>query len=296
MTRSVFFSGRLGDMYMSRNMKVWEWSDFIFHLTSGREEKSLLKTVNEITDSVIQVKKKMYLSGNQDNSKIKRKSFMDLLLEHHFETQELSEEDIREEVNTFFAAGHETVALTLIWAMYLIGLNPDAQAKLYEEIERIFGKDRNRHVTESDLNDLKYLDCVIKETQRLFPTVPLIGRRLLEETNICGYTLPKGSNCIILIELLHKDKDVFPYPKKFDPDRFLPENLIKIPESAYIPFSAGPRNCIGQKFGLMEIKTIFSFILRNYTIESLDSRDNVLPIPQFSLHPSIPIRIRLRTR
>ncbi|GFQ78516.1 cytochrome P450 4V2, partial [Trichonephila clavata] len=134
------------------------------------------------------------------------------------------------------------------------------------------------------------------ETQRLYPPVPIIGRRLLEDTNICGYTLPKDSNCLILIEFLHKDKDVFPDPEKFDPDRFLPENSIKIPECGYIPFSAGPRNCIGQKFSIMEMKTIVSFILRNYTIESLDSRDKVLPIAHFTLHPSIPIRIRLRTR
>ncbi|GFR10032.1 cytochrome P450 4V2, partial [Trichonephila clavata] len=140
--------------------------------------------------------------------------------------------------------GHETIALTITWALYLIGLHPDVQAKLYEETERIFGNNMDRDVTESDLNDLRYLDCVLKETQRLYPPVPIIGRRLLEDTNICGYTLPKDSNCLILIEFLHKDKDVFPDPEKFDPDRFLPENSIKIPECGYIPFSAGPRNCI----------------------------------------------------
>ncbi|GFY45862.1 probable cytochrome P450 4d20 [Trichonephila inaurata madagascariensis] len=121
--------------------------------------------------------------------------------------------------------GHETIALTIKWALYAIGLHPDVQAKLYEEIERIFGKDRNRHVTESDLNDLKYLECVLKETQRLFPPVPLIGRRLLQDTNIC------------------------------------------------------------QKFSMMEMKTIVSFILRNYTIESLDSRDKVFFPCAFYFHP-----------
>ncbi|GFQ76075.1 cytochrome P450 4c3 [Trichonephila clavata] len=95
---------RLADMYMSRNIKFWEWPDFIFDLTSGKQSKTLLRTVRETTNSVIQEKKKLYLSGNQGNCKAKRKAFMDLLLELHFESQELSEEDIRDEVNTFFAA------------------------------------------------------------------------------------------------------------------------------------------------------------------------------------------------
>ncbi|PRD24636.1 UNVERIFIED_CONTAM: Cyp4g1 [Trichonephila clavipes] len=115
------------------------------------------------------------------------------------------------------------------------------------------------------------------ETQRLFPPVPLIGRRLLEDTDIYsfsssyyynsfffftgGYTLPKDSNCIILIELLHKDEDVFPDPEKFDPDRFLPENSIKIPECAYIPFSTGPRNCIGNEIdGNRKINIVLTFV------------------------------------
>ncbi|GFR21835.1 cytochrome P450 4V2 [Trichonephila clavata] len=136
--------------------------------------------------------------------------------------------------------GHETIALTITWALYLIGLHPDVQAKLYEETERVFGKDRNRYVTERDLNDLKYLDCVLKLVQHL----QSMGFYLeLVSSILGGYTLPKDSHFHILIEFLHKDKDVFP-----DPDRFLPENSIKIPECAYMPFSVGPRNCIGVFF------------------------------------------------
>ncbi|GFU03020.1 cytochrome P450 4c3 [Nephila pilipes] len=237
-----------------------------------------------------------YLHGNKDSTKVKRKALMELLLELHFEAQELREEDICEEVNTFVSAGHETVSLSTTWALYLIGIYPDIQEKIHEELDRIFGTDTERDVTESDLNDLKYLNCVLKETNRLYAVAPIIGRLVKEDMNICGFKVPKGTTCLVSIYFLHRDKDVFPDPEEFDPDRFLPEHSVKIPEYGYIPFSAGPRNCIGQKFAVMEMKTIISSILRNYTIESLDSRDKVLPEMQVTLQPSIPIRVRIRSK
>ncbi|GFS32396.1 cytochrome P450 4V2 [Nephila pilipes] len=286
---------KLSHLEMARLVKFWEWNDFLFDFTSGREVKRLVKLLQDVTKSVIQEKKKQYLKGNKNDTG-KRKAFMDLLLELHLETKELSEEDITEEVNTFVTAGHETIATTITWALYFIGLYPDVQAKVHEELDAIFGDDVNTDVTENDLKYMKYLDCVLKETNRLYSVVPLIGRDLKEDANICGYTIPKNSTCIVLIYFLHRDKDVFPDPEKFDPDRFLPENFAKIPDYGYIPFSAGPRNCIGKNFANMEMKTIVSSILRNFTIESLDSRDKVLPIMEITLHPSIPIRMRIKPR
>ncbi|GFR08846.1 cytochrome P450 4V2 [Trichonephila clavata] len=286
---------RLLDICMTRVLKFWEWSDFIFDMTSGREAKRHIKLIDDFIKSSIKEKKKEYLSGNK-NDKRKRKTFMNLLLELHFETQELSEEDLWAEVKTLISAGYETVSDTMTWALYLIGLHPDVQEKIHEELDRIFGSDVDQHVTESDLNDLKYLDCVLKETQRIYSAAPIIGREIKEDANICGYPIPKGSTCAILLYFLHRDKEVFPDPEKFHPDRFLPENAINIPEFGFIPFSGGPRNCIGQKFAVMEMKTIMASILRNYSVESLDSRDKVLPIMKITLHPSIPIRIRIKPR
>ncbi|PRD32972.1 UNVERIFIED_CONTAM: Cyp4c3 [Trichonephila clavipes] len=143
--------------------------------------------------------------------------------------------------------GYESVSVTITWALFLVGLHPDVQEKIHEELDRTFGSDLDRFVTENDLNDFKYLDCVLKESQRLYSAVPMITRNLQEDSNICGCSIPKGSTCIVLFYFLHKDKEVFPDPEKFDPDRFLPENAVNIPECGFIPFSAGPRNCIGNK-------------------------------------------------
>ncbi|GFS92416.1 cytochrome P450 4V2, partial [Nephila pilipes] len=95
---------KLTDIFMGRIIKFWEWPNFIYDLTTGKEQKSHQKIFHDFTKSVIQEKKMQYSSGNKENATGKRKAFMDLLLEHYFETQELSEEDICEEVNTFISA------------------------------------------------------------------------------------------------------------------------------------------------------------------------------------------------
>ncbi|GFV68348.1 cytochrome P450 4V2 [Trichonephila clavipes] len=162
---------RLLDIYMTRVLKFWEWSDFIFDMTSGRETRRLTKLINDFIKSEIKEKMKEYLSGNKDDRR-KRKTFMNLLLELHFETQELSEEDLCNEVKTHISAGYETVSDTMTWALYLIGLYPDVQEKIHEELDRIFGSDVDRCVTENDLNELKYLDCVLKAFETIFAPDP----------------------------------------------------------------------------------------------------------------------------
>ncbi|GBM28366.1 Cytochrome P450 4c3 [Araneus ventricosus] len=266
------------------------------------KKKATIKVFAEIhiyfhySSQIIQDKKKRYLSGQRDQDNRKRKALLDLLLDRHMEAGELSEEDIREEVDTFALAGHETVSAAIAWALYLIGLHSDVQTKLHKEMDKVFGDDKKQPASERDLSDLQYLDCVLKETNRLYPTAPLFGREIQEDTNICGHIIPNGTSCAIATYFLHRDEEVFPDPERFDPERFSPENCLKIPEYAYIPFSAGPRNCIGQRFAMMEIKVVISSILRNFSIESLDTRDKVKPLIFITLHPSPPIRIRIRPR
>ncbi|CAL1283597.1 unnamed protein product, partial [Larinioides sclopetarius] len=142
--------------------------------------------------------------------------------------------------------GHETIATSASWALYLIGLHPDVQAKIHEEIDEVFGNDMKRPLTEIDMQSLQYLDCILKETARIYPAVPVIARQATEDSNICGYVIPKGATCVVFLYFLNRDEDVFPEPEKFDPDRFLSENSVNIPEYGYIPFSAGARNCIGE--------------------------------------------------
>ncbi|GFR19104.1 cytochrome P450 4c3, partial [Trichonephila clavata] len=134
---------------------------------------------------VIKEKKKKLLSGEKNvNEKRKRKALMDVLLEHHIQMKDLTEEDIREEIDTFAFEGHDTTATGICWALCNIGLNKDVQEKIQEELDRIFGDDTERPVNTEDLKDMVYLDRVLKESQRLYPSVPVIARRISEDTNI----------------------------------------------------------------------------------------------------------------
>ncbi|KAK7872277.1 hypothetical protein R5R35_012123 [Gryllus longicercus] len=161
--------------------------------------------------------------------------------------------------------GHDTTASGISFCLWLLGSHLDIQTKAYNELKDIFG-DSNRKATYRDLQEMKYLECVIKETLRLYPSVPLFGRELDEDVKVDELNLPAGTNVVFLTYFLHRDSDVYPNPEKFDPNRFQPDNIEKRHPFAFLPFSAGPRNCIGQKFAMLEMKAIISDILRNYKV------------------------------
>ncbi|XP_042895835.1 cytochrome P450 4V2 isoform X2 [Parasteatoda tepidariorum] len=286
----------VSDELTKRITSVISWYDFTFFLTKGRSIRKDLTLLHSFTMSVIQERKKDMLRGEIEGRDRKRKPLMDLLLQHHIETKELTEKDIREEVDTFAFEGHDTTSLAMTWALYFIGLYKDVQAKIHEELDQIFGDDKERPVTAEDLKYLKYLECVLKESLRLNPSVPVIGRKADKDMAICGYPIPKGASLIICPYMMHRNEEFFPNPEVFDPDRFTPENSAHRHPYAYIPFSAGSRNCIGQRFAMIEEKIVVANILRNYSLESLDPRDKVLSTLELILRPLEEVRIKLRRR
>ncbi|GFY45664.1 cytochrome P450 4V2 [Trichonephila inaurata madagascariensis] len=261
-----------------------------------REGYPYLQLYLDLARSAFNKRKKEYLCKNETEGNVKHKSLIDVLLKLHFESQEVSEEEAVKEIVTFIIAGYETISVSATWALFLIGHHPDVQEKIHEELDNVFAEDNDIYATEEDLNQLIYLNSVLMESSRIYTTIPLFGRQANEDISICGHTIPKGASCFVASYFLHRDEKVFPDPEKFDPDRFSPENYAKIPDGAFVPFSAGPRNCIGKSFAWMELKTILSYILRNYTVESLDSRDKVIPEMKVDLTPSTAVRLRIRPR
>ncbi|KAL6446828.1 hypothetical protein ACFW04_001335 [Cataglyphis niger] len=207
--------------------------------------------------------------------KQKSKAFLDLLLDQNEKDDTpLTDDELRAQVDTFMFEGHDTTAVAIIWTLFLLGNNLEHQEKVHEELEEIF-KDSKTLASIKELSQLKYLDMIIKETLRLFPSVPIITRKLAENVKMGNYTFPKDTTIVLGISLTHRNPEVWSDPKKFDPDRFLPDNSKHRNPYAYIPFSAGPRNCIGQKFALLEEKAILTAILRKWRVKSVKTIDTI---------------------
>nr|QSD59141.1 CYP4C122 [Diaphanosoma celebensis]QST15031.1 CYP4C33-like protein 2 [Diaphanosoma celebensis] len=290
-----------------RQARPWLQPELLFQLSKyGAEQRKCLKILHDFTDKVIRERKLEHkerknrpvetVTDGDDIGSVKRRlAFLDLLIESSKDGQVLSDTDIREEVDTFMFEGHDTTAAAISWSLLMMGSYPKVQDKVQEELGRVFG-DSDRPASISDLNELKYLECCIKEALRLYPSVPIMGRRLTEDVTFHGYEVPKGTSVLLMTYVLHRDAKSFPDPEVYDPDRFLAENQHGRHPYAYVPFSAGPRNCIGQKFALLEEKVVLSSILRRFHVEAMDKRDELVLLGELILRPRDGIRLRLTPR
>ena len=171
----------------------------------------------------------------------------------------------------------------------------DIQVQVLEEILSVVGP--TKVPTYDDLQELRYTERCIKETLRLFPSVPFISRITGEEFRTrTGHTIPAETVIHVHIFDVHHNDKLYPDPLKFDPDRFLPENVSARHPFAYIPFSAGPRNCIGQRFALLELKAALCGILRNFRLEKVDDMYEVEFKADLVLRPIKDVKVKILAR
>lgn len=260
---------------MNRIYSPLLWPDFIFQRTKdGRQQKKDLEVLHSFTQSVIRDRMK---SINTDTKK--RMAFLDVLLAARtVDGEKLSFSGIQEEVDTFMFEGHDTTSAAMVWTLYLLGRHPDIQRKVQKEIDDVTDGDKTRPFTANDLSKLEYLEQVIKESLRVYPSVFVFARVTSEECVVDGYTIPKGTNLQVFSYNIHRNCNVWKDIEKFDPDRFSRANSVGRHPYSYIPFSAGPRNCIGQRFALMEEKVIIGQLLRHYDIHSTTKREELVRI------------------
>ncbi|CAD7091454.1 unnamed protein product [Hermetia illucens] len=237
----------------------------LYNLTSkGQYQKTLTTILHNFTDKVIGERRDQLLSNTKIN-KGSHMNFLDILLHASVGGKPLTNADIREEVDTFMFEGHDTTASGIAFTLYLLSRHTDVQEKVYQELKKVFGSKDEMEITKKKLIDLEYLEMVIKESLRILPPVPGIGRQLMEDTLIGGITVPAGVNLVLSIYRMQHDPDYYPNPEKFDPERFSSQSDNKR-TFAYIPFSAGGRNCIGQKFALLDLKTVIAKVIMNFKL------------------------------
>lgn len=168
--------------------------------------------------------------------------------------------------------------------LYNLAKYPEIQQKVFDEARHELGDDPEKTVTMQQLNNLSYLELVIKESLRLYPSVPIFGRKVNKNLTIGDVTIPEGTSVNISPFFNGRDPNIFPDPLKFDPSRFDVElNNEKNNPYAYVPFSAGPRNCIGQKFAMLEMKSAASKIIRNFELSISEENGKLVLLSELIL-------------
>ncbi|XP_069115441.1 cytochrome P450 4F12-like [Argopecten irradians] len=261
----------VSDLIIKRIMNPIHHYGFLYSLSdNGRKFKYACDTIHDHSNMLIGERRKLLEKEKPGSRNI---DFLDILLSaKDSDGCGLSEQEIRDEVDTFMFAGHDSTASTLSWCLYNLALHPEYQDQCREEVQREWGD--NTDLTWEDIHKLSFTFSCIKESQRLFPPVPNVSR--CAEKNITlpdGRIIPKGMRMAVSLFALHRNPDVWSNPEEFDPYRFSEENTKTNAGSGnFIPFSLGPRNCIGQAFATTQLKVVVPMIVRNFRLTLDPSR------------------------
>nr|APH81395.1 cytochrome P450 CYP4EB1 [Tigriopus kingsejongensis] len=290
-----------------RQRSPWLMPDVLFNLSSWKgQSDQYLRVLHGFTRSVIEQRREDMSAQSQNCSQIQKSkatkkatAFLDLLLQAKtLDGQELSLQDIQEEVDTFMFEGHDTTACALSWTILLLANHPHEQEQIFREQCEIFGDQENSStgpVENRHLHQMRYLECCIKEALRLYPSVPVYGRTLASDMLLDGGMVPKGATFLVISYLLHRNPKIWDRPNDFVPDRFRNASADKIINRnpySYVPFSAGPRNCIGQRFAMMEEKAILSALVRKIKFIAVDKVEDVKPAIEIVTRPYNGIRVK----
>lgn len=200
----------------------------------------------------------------------------------------MDDRQLRDEVMTFFLAGHETTANALAWTYYLLARHPEVARRMQSEAQRVLG---DRHATAADVKDLEFTRMVFSEAIRLYPPAWVTVRAPIRDETVAGYSVPAGTRLFISPYVIHRHPDFWSDPEGFDPERFRdPKTIDKF---AYIPFGGGRRLCIGHAFAMMEGILVLATIAQRFHLE-LISGQRIEPEPQVTLRPKYGIQVRKR--
>ena len=196
--------------------------------------------------------------------------------------QGLTNEDLRNNLLAFLLAGHETTALALTWALYLLAFDPDVQERARDEATHRLG---SRAAGAADLDAMPLVRAVLEEALRLYPPAGLLTRTASQDDVLPGgHAVKAGATVMMPIYALHRHRRLWEAPDSFDPDRFLPGAGVSRHRFAYLPFAAGPRICIGLGFALMEAQIILATVLARFRF-SLPAGSEPWPKMWFTIRP-----------
>jgi cytochrome P450 len=215
---------------------------------------------------------------------------LSMLMETREEDEGLSDVQIRDQVMTLMAAGHETAQNSLCWTLYLLAQHPAVYEKLLAELRTVL---HGRVPTAQDLAQLPYLEWVMNESWRVYPPAWRIGRRAIEPIELDGYRFPAGTIVLLHQWVTHHLPAIWGDPENFRPERWDPAQNQKVPQGAYFPFGGGPRICIGMPFAQMEVRLLLATMLQRYNPRIAPNQQVVL-LPRVTLRPRNGMRMILQ--
>ncbi|XP_028633854.1 cytochrome P450 3A13-like isoform X2 [Grammomys surdaster] len=269
----------LNQIYNILNISIFP-SDAIIFFKKFREKTKNNRLENRQENSV----DFLQLMMNSQNSKNVEESH-----------KALSDLEIVAQSISFIMAGYEGTSNVLSYIMYTLATHPDVQKKLQYEIDAVLPN--NAPATYNGLVQIEYLDMVISETLRLYPIGARISRLSKKDTEISGVFIPKNTKVAVPLFILHRDPEYWPEPEKFNPERFSKENKDRINPYVYMPFGNGPRNCIGMRFALINMKLAVVKILQNFSVQPCKETEIPLKLSkELILSPEKPIVLKVTSR
>jgi cytochrome P450 len=253
-------------------------------LTLATRKTSLVREAKQKVDRVVYA-----LIAKRREEMLQGKTFGDLL-ELLLEAKDadtratMTDEEIRDELATVFAAGHDTTSYALTWTLYLLLNNPDVLAKLKREVDIV------ETVDLKTLESLLYTLATFKEGLRLYPTIPSIPRLALQDTILADFEIPKDSKLFISIYLIHRHENFWQDATLFKPERFLEVFQPK----AYIPFGLGERYCLGKNLAMLQGQLLLAMLVRSFDYSLVDT--NVQPKVTVSLFPRNGLKVRVKSK
>lgn len=229
--------------------------------TLNSEVKQIIDQKTEIREKKAKQKENQEIENLEEKPREKR-DLLDILMDcSNEEGAMLTPDELAGQTKTFLLAGYETSSVCILWTLHLLSKYQDIQQKLADEVISVIGRDRNPSA--EDIDQMPYLQKVVQESLRICPPIPLVARRASEDVYIKGHLIPKDTHVIISIYHQHHNPAVWKDPETFNPERWTnSESEATAHLGSFIPFILGARNCIGNRFALLEVKVILAMVVQ----------------------------------
>ncbi|CAL8289391.1 unnamed protein product [Lota lota] len=271
--------GELSDLIMDRRRKIFHHWDWIYWRTAqGKRFRRATEVVHGFTRRVVEQRRALIhqqsekeppdgTDGDQPPRQ-RRKDFIDIiLLAQDEEGRGLTDKEVEAETNTFMFAGHDTTASAICWTLFNLAAHAHYQDQCRQEVMELMRDREEQDIKWADLSSMPFTTMCIKESLRLHSPVLAVTRQYTQDIDLPGNrTAPKDAICLVSIYGTHHNPAVWSDPHEFNPLRFDPANTRERSSYAFIPFSSGPRNCIGQRFAMAELQVLVALTLLRFRL------------------------------